>query len=165
MRWHLIALFASVLLFGSTPGLANVEAETDHTKARTYSAALRYLRIDLGYEVTEQDSEAAYLLFRFKHGRDKRLMRGSVEIVQAENQVRVFVKIPELPEYEERRVSDGLMAKLRREYGDPPRRERPKPKTPPKDSAFDEDSDSDSDSGSGDDAGDRPADEKADRKR
>ena len=140
MRWHLVALFASVLVLGSASGLARVEAETGHTKARTYSAALRYLRIDLGYEVTEQDPESAYLLFRFKHGRSKRSLLGSIEIIDTEKEVRVFVKIPELPEYEERRVSDGLMAKLQREYGAPPRREAPKPKQPAKDSDSDSDS-------------------------
>lgn len=148
MRWHLIALFAGALLLGSSSGLAAAESETDHTKARTYSAALRYLRIDLGYEVTEQDPDAAYLLFRFKHGRSKRSLLGSVEIIETEKEVRVFVKVPELPEYEERRLSDGLMAKLRREYGAPPRREPPKPAAPPKDS----DSETDSSEKLGDEA-------------
>ena len=40
---------------------ARVEAEAHYSKAQTYSAALRYLRVDLGYEVMEKDADAAYL--------------------------------------------------------------------------------------------------------
>lgn len=118
------------LFFLGPPAGAEVRTETDHSKARTYSAALRYLRIDLGYEVTEQDPGAAYLLFQFKHGRSKKVLHGSVEIIDTDDDVRVLTRIPALPEYEERRVSDGLMAKLRRDYGDAAKR---RPRKPPKD--------------------------------
>ena len=44
---------------------ARVEAESGYSKGQTYSGALRYLRVDLGYEVVEKDPEAAYLMFRY----------------------------------------------------------------------------------------------------
>src|SRR5436189_6109078 len=119
------ATSASVLvaLLLACSAWANVETETAYTKSQTYNAALRYLRVDLGYEVIEKDPDAAYLLFRFAAQGKKAGTNGAIEIVdqRAGERVRVYVRLPELPHYQEQMLSDGLFQKLRNEYGDPPR--------------------------------------------
>jgi hypothetical protein len=117
-----------------TPGSAgaSVETRSSYTKLQTYNAALRYLRVDLAYEVTEKDADAAYLLFHFLPEGRKKDTNGAIEIIERKDDVLVYVRIPELPRYQEEMLSDGLFRKLRTEYGDPPRREDPPP-NPPRD--------------------------------
>jgi hypothetical protein len=108
---------------------ARVDGSSSYTKAQTYSAALRYVRVDLGYEVVEKDPDAAYLIFKYSApGAGKASVTGTLEVVEANAGVRVFVSLPRLPEYYERVLRDGLLKKLRDEYGAPP---RTPPKSPP----------------------------------
>jgi len=107
---------------------ARVEADSGYTKLQTYSGALRYLRVDLGYEVVEKDPDAAYLIFRYApNGQPKSASTGTVEIVATDSRVKLFVQIPRMPEYHERVLRDGLMKKLREEYGSPVPRSDKKP--------------------------------------
>jgi hypothetical protein len=109
---------------------ARVGGESEYTKQQTYSGALRYLRVDLGYEVTERDPDAAYLIFRYQlPGQNKATATGTVEIVDADGHVKLFVQIPSMPEYHERVLRDGLVRKLHDEYGAPPH--KPAPPAPP----------------------------------
>jgi hypothetical protein len=107
-------------------------ASSPYTLPQTFGAALRLLRVDLRLEVTEKDESAAYLLFRYPTSEDpKRLVEGAIEIIGLEQDVRVVVKIPALPEAHERLLRDRLVKKLREDYGEPPkRRESPKPEEP-----------------------------------
>jgi hypothetical protein len=127
------ALVVGTVLFGLPAG-ARVEAESGYTKAQTYSGALRYLRVDLGYEVLEKDPDAAYLVFRYlPHGQPKSTSTGTLEVVDRGDGVRVFVRLPSMPEYHEVVLRDGLMKKLRDEYGVPPTKKppaKPAPSTP-----------------------------------
>ena len=85
--------------------------------------------MDLGYEVTERDPDAAYLIFRYQlPGQGKATATGTVEIVDADGHVKLFVQIPTMPEYHERVLRDGLVKKLHDEYGEPP---QPSRKSPP----------------------------------
>lgn len=131
---HQRALFVSVAalgltaagLLGATRASATVEADSPYTKAEIYSTALRYLRIDLGYKVLEKDPNAAYLLFEYVPIEDKKdAGKGSIQIVQTSDDVKIFVELPKMPTYYEVVLRDGLLHKLRNEYGDPP------PKPPP----------------------------------
>jgi hypothetical protein len=113
---------------------ARSEDEIPYTREQTFSAALRYLRVDLGYDVTEKDPDAAYLLFSFSAPElEQKSAHGSIEVVQGERTVRVFVNLPQLPSYHEDVLKRGLLQKLRAEYGEPPKAER-KPKPPPAES-------------------------------
>ncbi|HEY6562232.1 MAG TPA: hypothetical protein VI072_33420 [Polyangiaceae bacterium] len=112
------ACLCSLLLAGGAD--ARVEAVSDYTKAQTYSGALRYLRTALDYEVVEKDADAAYLIFKYQRpGQKAREAQGTLEIVEAAGKVRLFVQLPEMPEYHERVLCDGLLKKLRDEYGAP----------------------------------------------
>jgi len=115
------------------PVFARSEAELTYTREQTFSAALRYLRVDLAYEVTEKDAEAAYLLFSFSAPElNQKTARGSIEVVQRERTVRLFVNLPQLPSYHEEVLKRGLIEKLRVEYGEPPAMAEPrKPDKPP----------------------------------
>jgi hypothetical protein len=126
-----LAVFALSLL--SAAAGARVEGNSEYSKAQTYSAALRYLRVDLGYEVVEKDPESAYLVFRYQPpGQAKGDTTGTVEVVETDSRVRIFVRIPRMPEYHEVVLRDGLLRKLHDEYGTPsPRKPEPKPDPKP----------------------------------
>jgi hypothetical protein len=134
------ALVVAMVLFGLPAG-ARVEAESGYTKAQTYSGALRYLRVDLGYEVLEKDPEAAYLVFRYlPPGQPKSSSTGTLEVVDRGDGVRLFVRLPSMPEYHEAVLRDGLLKKLRDEYGVPAPKKapaKPGPSTPAADAGRD----------------------------
>ena len=120
-------LMATGLLFAQR-ATARVGGDSEYSKAQTYSGALRYLRVDLGYEVVERDPDAAYLIFRYQTpGQNKNNATGTVEIVDTDGHVKLFVQIPTMPEYHERVLRDGLVRKLHDEYGAPPRKPVPPP--------------------------------------
>src|SRR4051794_26083390 len=99
-------LLAALLLCASAT--ARVGGETEYSKAQTYSGALRYLRVDMGFEVVEKDPDAAYLIFRYElPGQKKATANGTVEVVEADGHVKLFVQIPTMPEYHERVLRDG----------------------------------------------------------
>lgn len=106
----------------AAPAVARVDGNSAYSKAQTYSGALRYVRVDLGYEIVEKDPEAAYLIFKYvAPGQTKNnAVTGTLEVVEASGGVRLFVSLPRMPEYHERVLRDGLLKKLRDEYGSPP---------------------------------------------
>ena len=122
-----LAVLTALLLFVHS-ARARVGGKSEYSKAQTYSGALRYLRVDLGYEVTERDPDAAYLIFRYQlPGQNKGTATGTVEVVDADGHIKLFVQIPTMPEYHERVLRDGLLRKLRAEYGTPPPPAAPPP--------------------------------------
>ncbi len=143
MRIPLRALLATTLTlviaaFCTLEAEARVDADSDYSKAQTYNGALRYLRVDLGYEVTEKDPDAAYILFKYAPpGKRKRLSHGSMEIIEAKKRVRLFVQLPDMPGYHETMLRDGLLKRLRADYGEPPRKAPEPPPPPSKDAGAD----------------------------
>jgi hypothetical protein len=110
---------------------ARTEARCGYSKQQTYSGALRYLRVDLGYEIVEKDPDAAYLLFRYQPPGRRQTSSGSIEVIEADQHVKVLFQLPQMPRYHETVLRDGLMRKLREEYGEPPPRKRdPQPDEP-----------------------------------
>jgi hypothetical protein len=136
-----VALMFAAYLVAATTARAKVDADSYYTLPQVYGAALRYLRVDLGYEVTEKDPEAAYLLFRYRvPGDPKREVAGSIEMVRLERKVRIFVKVPQMPQLHEQLLRDGLLKKLAQEYGEPPRPAPEKPKNTSPDAGSDKSS-------------------------
>lgn len=134
LRWETAALGALGLLVSAGTAWGRAEAEVAYTREQTFSAALRYLRVDLAYDVTEKNADAAYLLFSFAAPEVQgKVARGSIEVVQRQRTVRLFVNLPELPSYREEVLKRGLLEKLRAEYGEPtPREDQPPEKAPPR---------------------------------
>jgi hypothetical protein len=111
----------------SSVASARVENRVTYSKSQAYSTALRYLRVELGYNVTEKDAEAAYLLFEYTRPNQKKQSFGTIEIVQVDQAVKVFVQLPEMPEYYERVMADGLIRKLKSDYGEAPETKKEPP--------------------------------------
>lgn len=111
---------------------ARVDGGSSYSKAQTYSGALRYVRVDLGYEVVEKDPDAAYLIFKYTApgGGKNSAATGTLEVVESNGGVRLFVSLPRMPEYYERVFRDGLLKKLRDEYGAPAVSKKPSEKAP-----------------------------------
>jgi hypothetical protein len=134
----LAAVLLAALVLCTNSATARVGGESEYSKSQTYSGALRYLRVDLGYEVTERDPDAAYLIFRYQlPGQSKATATGTVEIVDADGHVKLFVQIPSMPEYHERVLRDGLVRKLHDEYGTPTPKPAPPEKKPEGDAGSD----------------------------
>lgn len=110
---------------------SRAEEVLSYTKAQSFRSALRYLRVDQGFEILEKDMESGYLLFSYppsaSRSEDAPKVRGSVEVIERTNATALVVRLPELPSYHERMLIEGLLEKLRRDYGAPPERRAPEP--------------------------------------
>lgn len=112
--------------------------ESPYGYERTWNAALRLVRVDNGWKVTEKDDQNGYLLFDYRPPTDNKAYPGSMELVRGrepDGAVSVLVQLPAMPQYHEQALLDELAAKMRREYGDPPLHRRPDP--PPIDAGAD----------------------------
>ena len=120
---------------GPASAHGRVSAESRYTKAQNYSAALRFLRVDKGFDVVERDEEAAYLIFRYPTpDRKEQSATGTIEVIEIDEGVTIIVNLPQMPQYHERVLSDQLQRKLREEYG-PPKARKPEPVKPEKNKA------------------------------
>jgi hypothetical protein len=117
-----IAVAATISI--TSPG-ANARStyESPYGYDRTWNAALRLVRVDNGWKVTEKDEPNGYLLFDYKSPENPKPTAGSFELVRVrdtDGPVSVLVQLPQMPHYHEQVLLDTLAAKMRREYGDPP---------------------------------------------
>ncbi len=105
--------------------------ESPYGYDRTWNAALRLVRVDNGWKVTEKDEPNGYLLFEYTSPESRKPSPGSLELVRGqEDAVSVLVQLPQMPQYHEQVLLDALATKMRREYGDPPEHRRPDPQAP-----------------------------------
>jgi len=121
----LAATFLASTLFVGATADARVEASSSYTKSQAFSGALRFLRVDRGYDVVEKDPEAAYVLFRYPMPGKQPSSSGSVEVVETSQGTKIYVQLPRMPEYHELVLRDALLKKLREEYGAPPPKAKP----------------------------------------
>lgn len=101
---------------------------------RTWNAALRFVRVDNGWKLTEKDEAGGYLLFDYKSPESPKATQGSIELVrgrESDAPVGVLVQLPQMPRYHEQVLIDALSSKMRREYGDPPPHRKPPSQEPP----------------------------------
>jgi hypothetical protein len=102
--------------------------ESPYGYERTWNAALRLVRVDNGWTVTEKDDHNGYLLFDYTSPGTKKPYPGTMELVRGPDPdapVSVLVQLPAMPHYHEQVLLDKLAAKMRREYGDPPVHRKP----------------------------------------
>jgi hypothetical protein len=114
----------------ATAADAKATYESPYGYARTWNAAMRWVRVDNGWKVTEKDEANGYFLFEYRSVENAKSAAGSIELVRgrdADGPVSVLVQLPQMPHYHEQVILDGLASKLRREYGDPPEARRPEP--------------------------------------
>ena len=114
---------ALVVLVSPRRADARSQRDTRYAYRQVWPAAVRLLRVDVGYDIIEKDSEAGYVLFEARE--EGKTFRGSLELVQLEGeggkQVRIIVRIADRPTYDELGLLDRLERKLRDEYGPPPK--------------------------------------------
>jgi hypothetical protein len=121
-----------LLAFGLLTSLASeAEAKTGYESPysyeRTWNAATRLVRVDLGLKIVERDENTGYVLFEYKSSESgSKTSSGSMEIVRKEDGASVLVQLPDMPRYHEQVLADQLARKLRAEYGEPPLRHRNK---------------------------------------
>lgn len=113
---------------------------------QVWPTAIRYLRIDRGFEIVDRDRDAGYLLFEFPL-EEKRIGSGSVEMFEVVDaagrpSVSVSVNTGAGPVHLPNSILDGIAAKVRAERGQPPPPPPPpKPEDPPKKDEPDDDED------------------------
>jgi hypothetical protein len=130
----LSALVVSAVIALTAPGAsAKSMYESPYGYDRTWNAALRLVRVDNGWKVTEKDEQNGYLLFDYKAPGGDKAYPGTMEVVRghdAEAAVSVLIQLPAMPHVHEQVLQDQLATKMRREYGDPPLHRRPDPVVP-----------------------------------
>jgi hypothetical protein len=118
------------------PASAKSTYESPYGYDRTWNAALRLVRVDNGWKITEKDSNSGYLLFEYTSPESSKATAGSIELVKNRDldslAVSVLVQLPQMPHYHEQVILDALASKMRREYGDAPERRPPPPPAAPK---------------------------------
>jgi hypothetical protein len=108
---------------------AKATYESPYGFDRTWNAAMRLVRVDNGWKVTEKEESSGYILFDYRSEGSK-VSPGSIELVKVhdpEGAVSVLVQLPQMPHYHEQVLLDSLSSKMRREYGDPPVRRKIEP--------------------------------------
>lgn len=124
----------AVLAVAGTNAQAKATCRSPYGYDRTWNAALRLVRVDNGWKVTEKDEANGYLLFEYTSPENRKPAPGSLELIRSgDDGVDVVVQITQMPRYHEQIVVDALSAKMRREYGDPPAHPRREPSEGPVD--------------------------------
>jgi hypothetical protein len=131
----LAGLLVAAAITATTLGAdAKSSYESPYGFDRTWNAALRLVRVDNGWSVTEKDEAGGYLLFDYKSPESPKATPGSLELVRGRDSdapVSVLVQLPQMPRYHEQVLIDALSSKMRREYGDPPIHRSPPPALAP----------------------------------
>jgi hypothetical protein len=118
----------------ASAALAKASYESPYGYERTWNAALRLLRVDNGWKITEKDDANGYILFEYTSPESPKATPGSLELVRTrdgDSAVGVLAQLPQMPHYHEQVLLDALASKMRREYGDPPAPKRPAPAPEP----------------------------------
>jgi hypothetical protein len=111
---------------------------------QVWPTAIRYLRIDRGFKVTDRDEQAGYMLFEFPVD-GGRTGSGSVEMFATEDasgrpSVSISVNTGAGPVHLPNAILDGIAAKVRAERGQPSTPPKQQPPAPPKDKPEDDNS-------------------------
>jgi len=124
-------LVVSAAIALTAPGAsAKSTYESPYGYDRTWNAALRLVRVDNGWKVTEKDDANGYLLFEYTSPGGGKSYPGTMELVRGHDPdaaVSVLIQLPAMPQYHEQVLLDRLATKMRREYGDPPVHHRTEP--------------------------------------
>ncbi|MCA9534023.1 MAG: hypothetical protein KC593_10095 [Myxococcales bacterium] len=135
-RLSSLALVGALLAFATfwaAPAAARRTTDLGYRYDQVWTAAVRLVRVDYGFTVTERDQELGFVMFDYIES--GRTYGGSIEVLRTadalgRDRVRVVVVIQGQPEYVERMIMDRLERKLRGDYGAPPRAEPQPPAAP-----------------------------------
>jgi hypothetical protein len=126
------ATLTILLLVAASPAYAKAQTDLLYRFDEVYSTAVRFVRVDRGCKVTDQDQAAAFVMFECPL-EDKKVSRGAIEIFRATQRgkegVRIQVSLPDDTHGMELRFVELIERKLREERGTPT---PPTPPPPPK---------------------------------
>jgi hypothetical protein len=133
---------AGAIVLTGHPAAAETAYESHYGFDRTWNAAIRMVRVDMGCKVTEKDEQSGYVMFEYRsaEGDGKKVSRGSMEFVRPrdpDGAVRIVIQLPQMPRYHEQVMIDSLVRKMHAEYGDPPEARPKAPPAPPAQPAHD----------------------------
>lgn len=98
-----------------------------------WTAAVRLIRVDMGFSITERDRETGFVMFTYNDA--GRNTPGSIELIRTRvdgvEGCRIVVTVPQMPTYVERHLINRLDHKLHEDFGEPPAPVRPHPTEPP----------------------------------
>jgi hypothetical protein len=126
MRAALVALLLAVL---TAPAAAKTAREYGYAYDPTWSALVRFLRVDENLKLLEKDADTGYILFELVDG--KRTFSGAAELMKLERGTRVTIRLNERPSYMEAALLERFGNKLHDELGEPPPPPAPPPPPPP----------------------------------
>lgn len=113
---------AAALLLLAGPAAAKSARETRHSFEQAWSTAVRHLRVDEGFEITEKDEQVGYVVFRVVD--DGKAFAGALEVIRFKDRgrpaVRLVLSIEDRPSYMEEAILERMLGKLREEHGEPP---------------------------------------------
>lgn len=121
------AAFAALALSPATEEVALAKSGFDspYGYANTWNAALRMIRVDRGFKLTEKDEAGGYLLFEYTSSESgKKGTPGSIEILRGggdDSPVKVVISLPQMPSYHEQVLANDLQKKLRADFGEAPK--------------------------------------------
>jgi hypothetical protein len=128
-----ILISAVVAVSIAAPGaFAKSEKLASYSYDEVWPTAVRFLRVDEGFEITEKARDEGYVLFAVAE--EGKVFRGALELVKTKDDrgrksVRLVLTIEDRPDYMEQGILRRLDNKLRDELGDPgPPPPEPKPK-------------------------------------
>lgn len=158
------ALVAAGLMVASTRADARVVQDERYGFDVTWNAAVRLIRVDMGFTITERDRDTGFVMFSYTDA-GGHATPGSVELIRTRvdgvDGCRVVITVPRLPTYVERHLVTRLERKLHEEYGEP----AVAPRTPPTQTPGPGSSGDGSHGGDGSHDGDRDRDRDRDRPR
>jgi hypothetical protein len=141
---------AALLAPGANPGAQAAPAafflkhqrQVSYPFDQVWPTAVRYLRVERGYEIADRDKDSGYIVFTFEHGSNK--ANGSVEFLsdlddEGRKSVTMISSTSRGPSHLPFAILDGIATKLREERGQPARPPSPPAAPPPTEEVPDED--------------------------
>lgn len=119
MRRSIVLVFvaAMILTLAPAPAEARMSQTLGYRYDQVWRTTVRLIRVDLGYEIIEQDRDNGYVLFEYRFGGSR--FPASVELINEDPEgarVRLQVRVQRMPQVE-RIVMNRLQRKLRDEFG------------------------------------------------
>jgi hypothetical protein len=107
-----------ILISLPTVASARATSEVPWALADVFSTSVRFVRVDKGCKLVDQDGAAAFLTFECVE--DGKTKRGSVEMWKSGSGAHLQVTLGDDPHYMELRWVELIERKLREERGTPP---------------------------------------------
>ena len=130
------ALLVALVICVSSAAQGKSSKILDYRLQTIWSSAIRLLRVDSGYEITEKHRDSGYILFVFPGSGAVKHCPASLEIFPINDprgyeRRRLQLNIAHQPKYVELHLLERLERKLREEYGPPPQPSKRQPQRKP----------------------------------